>query len=237
MARQTADQDAGVVALNQGTDIIHKILRHIRAILGDPCTRHKLFAVGDLVDVVNARRGLIRIIGNAVNNDHAPAVALVCSLDCGAADHERLVNIHAGGDMGGAALKRAEFHRAGLAAHLAADQVGQEGRRAGELLVTKGIHVIRAAAGLADIGAIRQTDALGNGDEHGILVRKQVANLAEEGFDIKGNLGEIDEINALAILALGQRGSAGQPAGIAAHDLDDGDEPAASYKRSHCRRG
>ena len=123
-----------------------------------------------------------------------------------------------------AALERTELDRAGLAAHLAADEIRQVRRRAGELLVAERVHIVGAAAGLAHIGAVRQADALGDGDEHGVLVLEQAAHLRQERLDVKGHFGQIDEIDALAVLALGQRGRAGEPARVAAHDLDDRDQ-------------
>ena len=141
-----------------------------------------------------------------------------------AAHHERLVDIHAGGQMGRASLQCAELHGPGLAADLGAYHVGQIVGGAGELFVPKCVHVVRISRLLADIAAIGQLDALGDGHHHGVLLLQEISHLIHEIRNVEGKLRQENHIGTAAVLALGQRGGAGQPAGVAAHDLDDRDQ-------------
>ena len=143
MSWETVNHNAGIITLNQGTYIIDEVFCHIGSVLIDPVSGYQLFAVGDLMDIIHAGSGLIRIVRYTVNDNHLAAVAFICSLHCGAAYHKGLVDIHSGRQVGSASLKGAELYSAGLAAYLVVNQISQVRGRTGQLLVAECIYIIR----------------------------------------------------------------------------------------------
>src|SRR5699024_3308118 len=76
---------------------------------------------------------------------------------------------------------------------------------------------------LADVAAVLQFDAFRHGDDDAGLLLLHDADLFNEAVHMEGDFGQADHVHALAVVALGQGSRGGQPAGIAAHDLHDGD--------------
>jgi hypothetical protein len=64
-----------------------------------------------------------------------------------------------------------------------------------------------------------------------LLALEDAADVIEELLLGEGNLGEIDEVRGIVrvVAALGERGAGGDPAGVATHDLDDGNEVALAH--------
>ena len=66
MSRQAVDIHRGQLRLNQRPRILQERRFHVRAIAVHPLQRHLLFEVGDLMDIDQPRRALIRVVGNAL---------------------------------------------------------------------------------------------------------------------------------------------------------------------------
>ena len=75
---------------------------------------------------------------------------------------------------------------------------------------------------LGDKGAVGIVDTLGHRDHAVTLFFINPLHITEEALHIKVRFGEINQVRAGAI-GSGQRGGTGQPAGVAAHDLNDAD--------------
>ena len=112
---------------------------------------------------------------------------------------------------------------AGLGVQIAGHHVGQIAGGAGQGLVAEGIHCVDVICQLADVAAILQLDALRHSDDDAGLLLLHHPHLLDEVLHVEGDFRQADHIHALAVVALGQRGGGGQPAGVAAHDLDHGD--------------
>ena len=158
-------------------------------------------------------------------------MALKRSLRRGAADLIGLGDVGTAGDVRGAALERGELDGAGLRVQMARDEVGEVARRAGQALVAEGVDGVHVVRQLADVAAVGQANALGNRHDDGGIALLQRLDLGDELLGVKRHLGQADEVDALAVLALRQRRGRGQPAGVAAHDLDDGDVLRAVNRR------
>ena len=170
---------------------------------------------------MQAGAALVRRVGDAVQRDHLAGVALKSGLGGGTADLIGLGNVGAAGQVPGAALQGRKLDAAGLGVQTAGDRVGQKARRAGQGLVAEGIDCVYIIGQLADIAAVLQLDALGHGDDNGGLLLLHPLDLLHKVVHIEGDLRQADHIHALAVLSLGQCGGGGQPAGVAAHDLND----------------
>ena len=122
------------------------------------------------------------------------------------------------------ALQRRQLDRTGLAAEFLCEDAAEDTGRAGQLLVTKGINIVLVLiAELHDVLSVRRADALGDTDDNRILLLEETLTFRNESVHIKGKLREVDGVRTVAILALGECGGAGQPAGVPAHNLDDDD--------------
>ena len=91
-------------AIAKRFNVIDKFFCHIICCFVEPCSRNRFFVVCDLVDIINASRTHVRIVGYAVNNDHLAAVSFICCFDGCTAYHKRFVDIHTGCHMGSTSL-------------------------------------------------------------------------------------------------------------------------------------
>ena len=222
MVRQTLDVDGGQLGLNEGQGVGQELVSHGGVVGVDPLQRDLLLEVCDLADRVQARAALVRRIGDAVQRDHLAGVALKRGLGSGTADLIRLGDVGAARQMARAALQRRKLDAAGLGVQTACNGVCQKACRAGQSLVAERIHRVDIVGQLADVAAILELDALGHGDDDGRLLLLHPLDLLDEVIHIERNLGQADHVHALAVLGFRQRRGGGQPARIAAHDLDDG---------------
>jgi hypothetical protein len=87
----------------------------------------------------------------------------------------------------------------------------------------KGIDARRGARSLADERAIRRAHALAHGNDHGVLLGDKFREPLEKVLLVEWNLGKEHQVWRMAARLAGKRGGGGKPAGIAAHDLDEGD--------------
>src|SRR5699024_1588783 len=90
-------------------------------------------------------------------------------------------------------------------------------------LVAESVHRVDVVGQLADVAAVLQLDAFGHGDDDAGLLFLHDPDLFHKAVHVEGDLRQADHVHALAVVALGQGGGGGQPAGVAAHDLHDGD--------------
>ena len=69
---------------------------------------------------------------------------------------------------------------------------------------------------LGDEVAVGRADALAHGDDHGILALEHFGDARDQGVLVERDLGQQHEVG------VGQAGGTREPAGVAAHDLDEG---------------
>ena len=122
--------------------------------------------------------------------------------------------------MGPAALEQGELDAADLGPQLLLHGLGQHGGQTAQLGVSEAVS--SGGLSLGDEGAVGVVDALGHGYHAlaGLIV--DGLHIGEEPVHVKIGLGQIDQVGTAAGEG-GQGGGAGQPAGVAAHNLDDGD--------------
>ena len=89
--------------------------------------------------------------------------------------------------------------------------------------MAEGVDRVDVVGQFADITAVLELDALRHGDDDAGLFRLHAGDLFHKAVHVERDLGQADHVHALAVLGAGQGGGRGQPAGVAAHDLDDGD--------------
>ena len=231
MSRQAVDIHRGQLRLNQRPRILQERRFHVRSIAVHPLQRHLLFEVGDLMDIDQPRRALIRVVGNALKCDHLARVSLKRRLGRRAADLIGLGDVRAAGNVRRAALERGELDGARLGFQLARHLIGQIARRAGQALVAECVHEVRVIGKLADIAPVRQLHALADGDDDGSALPLHPLHLVDKMLDAKRHLRQADHVHALAVLAARQRRRRGQPARVAPHDFHNGDVVRAVYRR------
>ena len=106
--------------------------------------------------------------------------------------------------------------------------VGQEGGQTAQLSVAEGVLGGVDRAVLGDELAVLVVDALGHDDEALLVLCVDFLDLLGERVEVEVQLGQIDQIRAVAAV-VGQSGRGGQPAGVTAHALDDGDHAGVVY--------
>ena len=123
--------------------------------------------------------------------------------------------------MGSAALQQAQLNGPDLdAAQGSLHHIRQTGSQAAQLGMAEAV----GAAGLrlGNEGAVGIVDALGNGNQAVLLLAVDPLHIGNKRIHIEVHLGQVDQIRAVALDAR-QSGSGGQPAGVTAHALHDGD--------------
>ena len=223
VVRQTGDVERGQLSLDEGPCVSKEVFRHLGVILVHPAQRHLLLEICDLADGVQLSGTLIGAVGDALQGHHLAGDALKRSLDSSTADLIGLGDVGAAGQVAGAALQGGKLDAAGLGVQIAGHDVGQIAGGAGQGLVAESVHCVDIVGQLTDIAAILELDALRHRDDDAGLLLLHHAHLLDEVLHMEGDFGQADHVHALAVVALGQCGGGGQPAGVAAHDLDDGD--------------
>ena len=220
---QTCNVQRGQLGLDEGTGIIQELLGHLGVVDVHPAQRHLLFEICDLADGVQLGGALIGVVGDALQSDHLAGDALKGSLGGSTADLIGLGDVGAAGQVAGAALQGGKLDAAGLGVQIPGHDICQIAGGAGQGLVAEGIDCMHIVGQLADIAAILQLDAFGDGDDDAGLLLLHGTDLLHEVVHIEGHFGQADHVYALAVVALCQGSGGGQPAGVAAHDLDAGD--------------
>ena len=95
--------------------------------------------IGNVIQILQVRAGLIRILRRAGDLDHEPAAAIDCGANGGFTAHNGFLDIAKAGDVGGSPLSVAELDRARLGVELGLDQFGKAVCRAGKDWVTESI--------------------------------------------------------------------------------------------------
>ena len=101
------------------------------------------------------------------------------------------------------------------------DHIRQIGGCSRQLLVSESIYIIGCASKLTDIASVFDADSLGNRHNHDVFLLQKLFYPSGKLFNIERQLRQIDQVRSVAVLATRERCSSGQPACIAAHDLDD----------------
>ena len=115
-----------------------------------------------------------------------------------------------------AALHDVQLNGAHLAADLAADGPFQITADAGQILVPEVIDH-------AGLYALRHLDALGDSDDHGLVLGHFAADIPHEFFQREFRLRHIDQMRGGLSELVQHRCGGGQPACVSAHDLCDRD--------------
>ena len=188
-----------------------------------PAQGHLFLQVGYFADGVQLGGALVGVVGQALQCNHLPGDALKSSLGGSAAHLVCFGDIGAAGQVTGTALQGSKLDAAGLGVQLAGDHVGQIPGSAGQGFVAKGVHRVHIIRQLTDIAAVLQLDALGNSDHDAGLGLLHGLDLFDKTVHIERHFRQADHIHAFTVIALGQGSGGGQPAGVAAHDLHNGD--------------
>ena len=122
--------------------------------------------------------------------------------------------------MRAATLEQGKLDAADLRAGLLLHNVGKTRGKAAELGVAEAVG--RAGLGLGNEAAVGIVDALGDRNHAVSLFLVDALDVGKEFIHIEVTLGQVDEVGARAVFG-GERGGGGQPAGMTAHALDDGD--------------
>ena len=164
----------------------------------------------------------------ADERDHLVGLALDGGFDGGFTGEEGLVGIGLGRDVGGgtlgdAGLGHADFH----AGDILFDDLTEGIAGTAEFGVAESV-----GGGIGrEVVAVGIDEALGDDDLTEFLSLEDAADVFENLLLVERNLGEEDDVGRIVrvILPLGEGGAGGDPAGGAAHDLDDGDEVALAH--------
>ena len=222
-ARQTIDLGQLGFALNQRQAVVDEALVQAVAGLVDPLEGNLLLGVGNDGEVEQLGVAAVHaVLAGALKADHLVGDACDRVLNGGLAGGEGLVDVGLGGAVCRAALQQGKLDAANLRAGLALDVVGQVGSQTAQLGVAEGVLRGVLVGVLGDEGAVLVVDALGDDHQALLLGGVDLLDLRGELVQIEVDLGQVDQVGALAA-GVGQRGGGGQPAGVTAHALDDGD--------------
>ena len=173
------------------------------------------------MDVVDA---VVRHIGSSLQDfdgDHLSRLPLHGRFAADVTNVVGFVDVGAGRKVRGAALQDGELDGTGLVADLFRDHVRQDLTGTGQLSVAEGVDEGGIVTQFADESAVRQLDALRDGDDDGLLDEAQVVDPVDERLGVEGDFRQVDEVRAVAVRVIGEHGRSGQPAGVTTHDLDD----------------
>ncbi|MPM24823.1 hypothetical protein SDC9_71309 [bioreactor metagenome] len=138
----------------------------------------------------------------------------------GLSRHEGLLNVRLRGQMRTAALQKAQLDAPDLGAGLLLDDCGKRGGKAAKLGVTEPVG--GGGLRLGDKGAVWIVDPLGHGHHAVALFLVDALHVGQKFFHIELRLRQVDQVGTRTV-GCGQRGRAGKPAGMAAHNFNDAD--------------
>ena len=187
----------------------------------DPLDGHLLLGVGHIGQ--GQQLGLADVLAvliAALEAHHLVGDTIDGVLHSGHAAHDGLLDIGLGRQVGTAPLEEGELDAPDLGAGLLLDYLGQQGGQAAQLGVAEAVG--GRGLGLGDEGAVGVVDALGDGHHAVALLLVDALHVGQELIHVEVHLGQVHQIGAGAVGG-GQGGGASQPAGVAAHDLDDAD--------------
>ena len=210
----------GGLTLDEGEGVVDEGLLHTVAGGVDPLAGDLLLEVGhDVQGLENGLTGVLAALAGAGEGHHLVGVAGHGGLHGHTTGHLGLFHVHLGGQVGATALEEGELDAPDLGAGLVLDEVGQLHGQAAQLGVTEAVG--GGGLRLGDEAAVGVVDALGHGHQAlaGLVV--DIGDVLDELVHVEVHLGQVDQIGAAAG-EVGQSGGAGQPAGVTAHDLDDG---------------
>ena len=165
-------------------------------------------------------------LAGALEGHHLVGDALHGGVDGGGAGLPGLLHIGLGSQVRAAALEQGELDAADLGAGGLLHGLSQVSGQAAQLGVAEAVG--GGGLGLGHEGAVGVVDALGHGHHAlaGLII--DGLHVGEELVHVEVGLGQIHQVGAAAGEG-GQGGGTGQPAGVAAHDLDNGDHAGVVY--------
>ena len=173
---------------------------------------------------------VLAVFHGALEADHLIGDAVYRVFHGGLARAEGLLDVRLASDVRRAALQQAQFD----AAHLRARGFLAAGRQisgqAAQLRVAEVVlgHVLVGVFG--DVHTVLIADALAHHGDALAVLGVDLLHGGQELVHIEGQLGQVDQIRAIALVG-GQRGGSGQPARVAAHGFDDGDHAGVVHAR------
>ena len=187
---------------------------------GDPLQGNLLLGVGHVGQVEEHVLAFVAVLAVALEAHHLAGDAGHGLLHGDLAGVEALLDVGAGGAVGGAALQQAQLDAANLGAGGGLHHGGQAGSQAAQLGMAEAVGA--GGLGLGDEGSVGVVDALGDRHQAVLLLGVDPLHVGDELIHVEVHLGQVDQVGAVALL-VGQSGRGGEPAGVAAHALDDGD--------------
>ncbi len=161
---------------------------------------------------------LVRLIRLALDRDHESALAIDGGADGGNAAGDCLIDILLAGEMRGGALGVAEFHGACLDVEFAVDKLAERLGSAGEYRVAERIEPRLVRPEFVSLCVFH---ALAGDDDAVAELSDDFLDLGQKLILIERDFRHQNEVWPVGGFALGQHGAGGEPAGGAAHDLDD----------------
>ena len=208
------------LALDERKRVLGKVFGDVVALGGDPLLRELLLEVGNVAQVEQLRAADIAVAAVALKADHLVGDAVQHLFDSGLAGHIGLVDVGLGRAVRGAALQQAQLDAANLRAGLFLADIGQVRGQTAQLGMAEAVG--RGGLRLGDEAAVGVVDALGDSDDAVAVLLVARGDVSDELVHVEVNFRQIDEVDA-RLLRVGERGGGGQPAGMTAHALNDGD--------------
>ena len=208
------------VSLDEGEGVVDEGLGDTVVLGVDPLQGDLLLEVGHLGQVEQLGfAGVLAALAGALKAHHLVGLTGDGGLHSGLAGQEGLVNIGAGGHVRPAALEEGELNAPDLSAGLLLDHTGQQSRQTAQLSVSEAVG--GGGLGLRDEGAVGVVDALRHGHDAVAVFLVNGVHIGQELVHVEVHLGQVDQVGRAARYT-GQSGGASQPAGVTAHDLNDG---------------
>ena len=209
------------LALDEGQAVVNEALVDAVALGVDPLTRNLLLGVGHQAQIEQLGLAVVAVgIPGALETDHLVGGAGNGGFHSHLAGHEGLGHIGAGGAVGSAALQQAQLNGTDLGAGSSLVHVGQASGQTAQLGMAEAVGA--GSLGLGHEGAVGIVNAFGDGNQAVLLFGVDALHIGNELVHVKVDLGDVDQVGAVA-LGVSQSGCGGQPAGVTAHALDDGD--------------
>ena len=80
MSRDTVYHNRRHISLNQRSYIRNELTGYVSSVSDHPLRRNKLLIIGDLMNILNLRSALIRIVRKSLKNNHLTTVSLTAAV-------------------------------------------------------------------------------------------------------------------------------------------------------------
>ena len=210
-------------ALDQRSGVAHELEVHGNAVFIDPVSGQLFHSVGDVSERREAGFAAVGIAFTAEQGDHLVGLTGDGRFDGGLSGEEGFVGVSSGAIGNGGTLSNAEFGGAGFnAGEIGFDEALQVFGGATELSVTERVGGFSGG----DIVAIGVHEAFADHDVAELLALERALHVGDELLRGEGHLGEENDVGRIVrvVAAFGERGASSDPAGVAAHDFENGNE-------------